>query len=247
MSGLPAGWGMAPLRAIGSWTGGGTPSKRVARYWNGEIPWVSPKDMKVPRIRDTQDHITSEAIQHSAATLVPPASILVVTRSGILRHSLPIAVTDREVALNQDLKALVVADGIVPDYVAWTLRGFARTILSTCAKSGTTVQNIETARLLDFEIPIAPTAEQERIVAAIEEHFSRLDAVEATVETLVGRFERGRGRIGALRRSILSQAFTGRLVAQDPSDERASILLERIAAERAAAPKPSRRKSRVPA
>jgi type I restriction enzyme, S subunit len=247
VSDLPQGWAMAPLQALGSWTGGGTPSKQVAGFWNGKIPWVSPKDMKVPRIRETQDHITSDAIEQSSTALVPAGSILVVTRSGILRHSLPVAVVEREVALNQDLKALTVHEGIVPEYVSWALRASAGTILSTCAKSGTTVNNIDTARLLDFEIPIAPTAEQGRIVAAIDEHFSRLDAVEVTIETLVGRIDRGRGRIGALRHAILTQAFSGKLVPQDPSDEPAAVLLERIAAARAAEPKPSRRQRKIPA
>lgn len=202
MSELPASWTAAPLRMLGKWAGGGTPSKRIAEFWSGEIPWVSPKDMKVSRIKDTEDHVTSKAIEQSAATLVPSGSVLIVTRSGILRHSLPVAVADVEVALNQDLKALIVADGLLPDYVAWALRRFDRLILSTCTKSGTTVQNIETPRLLDFEIPVAPTDEQRRIAAAIEEQFSRIEAADDSLQ-------RAQRRVRNLKAALLAAALRG--------------------------------------
>jgi type I restriction enzyme S subunit len=202
MTDLPSSWALAPLRTLGTWSGGGTPSKQIAEFWSGEIPWVSPKDMKVTRIQDTEDHITPDAIEHSAAALVPRGSVLVVTRSGILRHSLPIAVADRDVTLNQDLKALTVPDGLVPEYVAWTLRHLDRVILSTCAKSGTTVQNLETARLLDFPIPVAPPEEQRRIVAAIEEYFSRLDDAEDSLK-------RAQQRLRNLKAALLTTALTG--------------------------------------
>jgi type I restriction enzyme S subunit len=86
-----------------------------------------------------------------------------------------------------------------------------------------------------LQLPLPPLAEQRRIVATIEEKLSRIDAVEAAVENLIGPFNRGQGRIGALRRAILAHAYRGDLVPQDPDDEPASVLLERIAAERAAA------------
>lgn len=202
MTELPGSWTAAPLRALGKWAGGGTPSKRIAEFWSGEIPWVSPKDMKVSRIKDTKDHVTSKAIEQSAATLVPSGSVLIVTRSGILRHSLPVAVADVEIALNQDLKALIVADGLLPDYVAWALCRFDRMILSTCTKSGTTVQNIETRRLLDFEIPVAPIDEQRRIVAAIDEHFSRLDDADESLQ-------RAQRRLRNLKAAVLAAGLKG--------------------------------------
>ena len=66
-------------------------------------------------------------------------------------------------------------------YIAWVLRANADRILSECSKAGTTVANVETARLLRFAVPIAPPAEQRRIVAAIEEQLSRLDAASVSI------------------------------------------------------------------
>jgi type I restriction enzyme, S subunit len=232
---LPPGWTLAPLSMLGNWSGGGTPSKRVPGFWlRGTLPWVSPKDMKSAVIYDSQDHITEAALEASATNLIAPGSVLIVTRSGILQHTLPVATTTRPVTINQDIKALTPARGVVPEYLAWGIRAHAQRILRECSKGGTTVQSVETNLLLRFTIPIAPTFEQGRIVAAIEEHFSHLDAGVAGLEHVIGPLTSTQaGRVGALRSSILAAAFSGRLVPQDPSDEPSSVLLERIAAERA--------------
>ena len=202
MKSLPPTWTVARLKDLGAWMGGGTPSKAVAEYWRGEIPWVSAKDMKVERIADAIDHISRRAVDESSTKVVPGGSVLVVTRSGILEHTLPVAVADREVAINQDLKALVPAIGVDPTYVAWALRANTQRILATCSKAGTTVANVNTAMLLDFEFPLAPLAEQPRIVAAIEEQFSRLDAAMAMLDAC-------NHRLATLRRTLLNKAFDG--------------------------------------
>ncbi len=162
-------WTIASLKDLGKWSGGGTPSKSKLHYWeSGTIPWVSPKDMKTERIIDSEDHITELAISESTANLIPDGSVLIVTRSGILRHTLPVAVTTIPVTVNQDLKALTPKQGILPEYVAWALRAFGRDILNTCSKQGTTVNSIDTPALLRYEIPVAPLDQQKRIVEEIE-------------------------------------------------------------------------------
>ena len=156
MMDLPLSWASAQLSDLGPWIGGGTPSKANPAYWNGPIPWVSPKDMKTQVIWETVDGITTEAIERSSARRVPPKSVLIVTRSGILAHSLPVAVTAVESTLNQDLKALNPPCGIVPDYIAWGLRACEQRILNTCRKGGTTVHSIEMPRSLRFRTPRCP-------------------------------------------------------------------------------------------
>jgi type I restriction enzyme S subunit len=100
--------------------------------------------------------------------------------------------------------------------------------------------NVNGTKLAAMPIPLPPLAEQRRIVDEVERQVSLIDAVDA-------RIDQGLRRSAALRRSILGQAFCGKLVPQDLSDEPASVLLERIAAERAASPQPSRRTTKIPA
>jgi type I restriction enzyme S subunit len=185
--------------------------------------------MKTERISDSEDHITREAIAHSTASLIKAGSVLIVTRSGILRHTLPVAVSSVGVTVNQDLKALTPRNGIMAEYVAWALRAFGRDILNTCSKQGTTVNSVETAKLLCFEIPIAPPEQQRTIVAEIEKQFSRLDEAVANLKRVKVNLKR-------YKAAVLKAAVEGKLTEdwrkQHPNVEPASKLLERILAER---------------
>jgi type I restriction enzyme S subunit len=120
---LPSGWTEMHLGQIGRWCGGGTPSKTNRSFWEeGVIPWVSPKDMKRFLINSAEDHITAAAVAESATQLIPKGSVLLVTRSGILRHSLPVAVNTCDVAINQDLKALTPNSGVDPIFIGFQVR-----------------------------------------------------------------------------------------------------------------------------
>lgn len=225
-------WTRKRLRDLGQWVGGGTPSKSKATYWeHGTVPWVSPKDMKKERITDSEDHITELAVSESTTNLVPAGSVLVVTRSGILRHTLPVAVAGVPVAVNQDLKVLTPKSDILPEYVAWALRAFSEDILHSCSKGGTTVNSIETKSLLDYEIPLAPLEQQKAIVAEIEKQFSRLDEAVANLKRVKANLKR-------YKAAVLKAAVEGKLTEdwrkQHPDVEPASELLKRILAERRA-------------
>ena len=204
---IPHTWSKASLCDLGEWRGGGTPSKLVEAYWNGNIPWVSPKDMKQDFIFDSADHITKNAVDDSATKLIPPDSILCVTRSGILAHTFPVAITMVPVTVNQDIKAFTPSEGIHPRYLAWALRAEAREILETCSKDGTTVNSIESSRLYAYRVPVAPQREQLRIVAKIEELFSEVDN---GIESL----DRARQQLEVYRQALLRHAFEGKLTAK---------------------------------
>ena len=130
--------------------------------------------MKTDVIGETEDAITEEAVALSSAKYVPASSVLMVMRSGILRHTFPVAVTDRTVTLNQDLRALTPREGITAAYVAKYLKSASRLVLTDCAKDGTTVNSIEADALERLPIPIAPTNEQRRIVERIDALFAEI-------------------------------------------------------------------------
>lgn len=174
-------WTSYRLKDLGKWNGGGTPSKANALFWGGDIPWVSPKDMHARVISDSEDKITNEAVSGSSTKMCPAGSLLFVTRSGILQKRLPVAITNRAVAINQDLKALVVDNGFNASYLLNLFEFTNQRILSQCAKDGTTVESIDTNNLLDFKVSLPPLAEQERIV----EILSDADAAIASAERMV--------------------------------------------------------------
>lgn len=216
MSENRSGWTMMSLNDVGRWIGGGTPSKANPEFWtDAGIPWVSPKDMKSPVITNAQDHITKEAVSNSATNLIEADSVLVVARSGILQHTLPVAVTKRQVALNQDLKAVRPRKEVRSDYLALALKAFEREILHSCTKTGTTVQSLEMPAFLRFQIPVAPLDEQRRIVAEIEKQFTRLDAGVAALLRTQAKLKR-------YRAAVLKAACEGRLVPTEAELARAA-------------------------
>ncbi len=201
MTSLPAGWVNVALGDLGTWYGGGTPSKARSDFWSdGTVPWLSPKDMGPEVLRSTQDHITESAVGGSAVRRVRGGSVALVVRSGILERTLPIAVVPMEVTLNQDMKALVPRPGVDARWVAWGLRSREQALLRECRKAGTTVASIDTKRLLAQELPVPELDEQLRIVEILEDHLSRLDAA-------LGDVSAAAARLGALRGRILDRAL----------------------------------------
>jgi type I restriction enzyme S subunit len=229
---LPSGWRWERLGALGTWTGGGTPSKGNDAFWtNGTIPWISPKDMKSDFVGEVGDKITSEAVVASAAKLIPAGSVLCVMRSGILEHTFPVAISERDVTVNQDLRALTPNGEILPRYLMFYLRASNGHILHTCRKDGTTVASIEFDRLDRLQIPVAPLEQQHRIVARIEELFGEIEAGEQELAAAKADLQR-------YRRAVLKAAVTGELTRdwreQNPPNETGADLLARILKERRA-------------
>lgn len=155
--------------------GGGTPSKAHPEYWNGGIPWVSSKDMKSMYIGDSQMHITQEGVDNSAAKLLPIGTILLVTRSGILKHSLPVAITTAEITINQDLKALIVNPSVcISVFLLYCLKAYAPYLLGQT--KAVTVDSIDFSVFKNLTIPLPPLTLQRSFAAKIEsiEHQKQL-------------------------------------------------------------------------
>lgn len=142
--------------------GGGTPSKSQKEYFEGEIPWVSPKDMKSMIIRDSQDHITEEAIENSSTNLIPENSVLMVIRSGILKHSLPVAINAVPVTINQDMKAFVPGDKITTEYLMYYFKAIEVEVLS--GVRGVTADNIDFKDFQKREVITPPIEMQKQFV-----------------------------------------------------------------------------------
>ena len=201
---VPNNWNWARLCALGGVVGGGTPSKTRGDYWDGEIPWVSPKDMKIDYVSGTQMSITETAIAGSAANIVPARSVLFVVRGMILAHSFPVAVTRVPVAINQDMKALVLQNTNMADYVLWMLKGMKSEMLRRVRRSSHGTCRIERSDYKDFLAPVPPLAEQYRIIAKVNELMMLCDRLQSE------RTER------EVTRDRMTAASLSRLNAPDP-------------------------------
>ena len=161
-------WPEVTLLDFATFSSGGTPSKSRPEFWQGDIPWVSPKDMKTNCIQETEDRISEEAISRSATKLVGPNSVLVVVRSGILAHSLPVATVGRDVAFNQDIKAITPKNGLLlPEFIFWMLKARQPEILNFGVKKGATVHSLSNRFLEGLRFALPPVEEQRRIVALL--------------------------------------------------------------------------------
>ncbi|MGY6273924.1 restriction endonuclease subunit S [Methylomonas sp. MgM2] len=183
---VPEGWDVKKIRYLAHMKGGSTPSTTENQFWDdGDIPWVSPKDMKVGRIMDTQDHLTPEGAKQCASGTLAPGHVLIVVRSGILRHSLPVAINDVPVTLNQDMRAFKLGVRLDAEYLRWFIEGNQKLLLEQWCKSGTTVESIEMSYLANGLMPVPPKTEQTAIADFLDSETGRIDTLVAKKRKLV--------------------------------------------------------------
>ncbi|WP_179019042.1 restriction endonuclease subunit S [Winogradskyella forsetii] len=223
-----------PLKDCGEWKGGGTPSRQIKEYWeNGEIPWVSSRDVKTKEIHDTERHITEIAIPNSSTKWIEKDSLLFVMRSGILKRIFPIAIAKTKLCVNQDIQTVYLDANWNTEFVYWFLQGNESDIRHSCSKDGTTVESIDANSLKAYLVPFCSLKEQHQIVRVIESRLSVCDKVEKDIADSLKKAQ-------ALRQSILKKAFEGKLLSEGEIDkckvdkdyEPASFLLEKIQKEK---------------
>ncbi len=190
---VPEHWRTGRVSGLFRLRSGGTPSTDIADYWEGEIPWVSAKDMKSLRIADTQDHITPRAVAESATSIVPARTLLIVARSGILKHTLPVAFCERAVAINQDIKGLLPdPDRIEALYFAYWVQGHQRPLLTLWRQQGATVESLDMEKLKVATVLLPPLEEQRAIADFLDHETAKIDTLVVKKRTLIERLKEKR-------------------------------------------------------
>jgi type I restriction enzyme S subunit len=254
---LPLGWEAIRLGiTFNSIASGGTPSKRESSYWGEEIPWASVKDLGSQRyISATQDHITEKGLV-AGSRLANVDDLLICTRMGLGK----IAIVMRSMAFNQDLKAVsltsfVDVEFFLNTYATIKIKGTGTTVagikqeellnyvvglpplaeqhrivakvdelMALCDQLGQQTEQSLSAHQTLVEVLLAAltncdsTDDFQTSWQRIAEHFDVLFTTEISIEKL--------------KQTILQLAVMGKLVPQNPSDEPASVLLEKIAEEK---------------
>ena len=175
MSELPPGWAETTLGEMVRWGSGGTPRRNVARYYGGSIPWAIIGDLNDGLVTTTAGTITDEGLAESSARLVPPGTVLIAMYGSIGK----LGIAGIEMATNQAIGFADPRQGLDSRFLFWYLRAERRNLAH--AGKGATQKNISQTVLRSWPLPLPPLNEQRRIVAAIEEHLSRLDAAHASL------------------------------------------------------------------
>ena len=212
---LPPGWQWATFSDVAEWGSGGTPKADNPTYYGGSIPWAVIGDLTDGVVTETETTITERGLAESAAKMIEPGTIMVAMYGSIGKLGLAAV----PMATNQAIAFARPKEGVEGKYLFWFLR-HEREALNHAGK-GATQRNISQTVLKPWPIPIAPTAEQRRIVAAIEELLSRIDAG-------LKALSRARQNLQRMRAAVLQAAVTGQLVPQDPEAEHAGILVNRL-------------------
>ena len=163
---IPENWAWARLSSFGVFSSGKTPSMSNPQFWNGNVPWVTSKDMKRPVITDSEMHISELAA--STMQLYPTGTLLLVARSGILKRLLPLCKLGIDSTINQDIKAFSLYDIELSEWLFYGIKAFEPYILKELVKSVTTVESLKFDEFAAMLIPVPPLSEQKRIIAAIK-------------------------------------------------------------------------------
>ncbi|MDM8214443.1 restriction endonuclease subunit S [Enterococcus hirae] len=144
--------------------GGATPFKDNPDYWNGDIVWLSSQEIKGKYVSKGTYTITNKAVDDNTTKVVKAGTPLIVTRSGILARMFPISIPTIDVAINQDIKALIYNhEAIDTDFIFAELQKNENFILKSIVKTGTTVQSVNLPDFLKFKVSYASINEQHRI------------------------------------------------------------------------------------
>lgn len=202
------GWADKPLKDVCEFSSGGTPSKKNSSYWDGEIPWVSGRDMKSMQLFDSKLHVSKAAVDGSATRLAAKGSLLVLVRGMGLAHGAQIAELMAPCTFNQDIKEIRPNPDLMPRYLVFMLRhqiNSSSNVLSSAAH-GTLKINTEAMKALRIFIP--PHEQQEQII-------TKIDALKEGTERLEAIYQQKLTALAELKQSLLQKAFSGELTADN--------------------------------
>lgn len=194
---LPTGWVWTTLGDVAAWGSGGTPKRGNPSYFNGDIPWAVIGDLDDGPVIRTAESITSAGLAASSAKIVPIGSVLVAMYGASIGK---LGLTTREITTNQAIAAATpFEDALDAKYLHWFLTEQKPALVK--AGKGGAQPNIGQGVLKEWHVPLPPLSEQHRIVEALDDHLSRLDASDASVSVAM---RRAKALDTAIRRASVS-------------------------------------------
>ncbi|WP_217539038.1 restriction endonuclease subunit S [Vibrio metschnikovii] len=194
---VPKGWTPSQVGDVAKFSSGGTPSKQNADYWGGTEPWISGKDLKTHYLETSIDALTEAGFQ--AAKKAPKGATLVLVRGMTLLKDFPVGYATREVAFNQDVKALVPAKNVDGLFLSFLLVAEKHKILQLVSTAGHGTGRLDTHSLQEYPVNIPPLPEQKKIAQIL----STWDKAVTTTEQLLANSQQQ-------KKALMQQLLTGK-------------------------------------
>ena len=221
---IPITWEWCKLGWIGDWGAGATPAKGIPEFYtNGTIPWLRTGELNNGIVTDSEIKVTPYALQKCSLRECKVGDVLIAMYGATIGK---VAIAGIELTTNQACCACTPYQ-VYNKYLLYYLMASKQKFIDL--GEGGAQPNISRDKIVGFPFPLPPLAEQKRIVAKIEELLPKVEEYGKAQDALNKLNEELPDR---LKKSILQEAITGRLVPQDPNDEPASVLLDKIRAEK---------------
>lgn len=201
---MPESWEPRTILELCYIWSGGTPRKSVSEYWNGEVPWVSGKDLKSPALSDTIDHITPAAVQ-AASRLAPAGAVLLLVRGMGLAKDLPVAVINRPMAFNQDVKALVPRADVSGRFLRSAIYVDKNRLLGKIVPSAHGTMTLNLNDVENFKVACPRNTEEGSEIVAI------LEAIDRKIDLHIKK----RAVLDELFKALLHKLMTGEIRVSD--------------------------------
>lgn len=192
-------WEPVALGELGSWQSGGTPSKNDESKWGGDVPWVCPRDMKTPVIRQTHSMLTPLALGGSCK-LVPKGTLMIVVRGMILAKAIPTATTAMDATFNQDIKAFRPNGRALPKFVQLCLQHQERQLLRVVNTATHGTKKLDTDILLAVSVPLPDLETQQALADTVSDlNFASVKYGEEHI------------RLSTIKQALMSDLLSGRV------------------------------------
>jgi type I restriction enzyme S subunit len=193
-SGMSTSWKIAKLVQVGNFLGGGTPRKAIAKYWGGNIPFVTGADVISQYVSESRSYLTEAGLASGQTCVCQPGTVLLVTRTRVGR----VGIAAKILGASQDISAFVCGDQVLPEFIYWYVSSLSNAL--TQSTQGITIQGLTREYVESILIAIPSKFEQKQIADKLEKEFLDIQRMRESADKQIEA-------ISALPSALLRETF----------------------------------------